>query len=165
MQKEAGSNINGPPTRFTIPYLRWWIGGLLFLVTVINYIDRQTFGALSPFLKEEFHWSNADYAFILNAFRVSYTIMQTVFGRLLDVMGTRRGLGLSVFLYSIIAARTAFAQGKFSFACFRFLLGGGEAANNPGGSKAVAEWFPVASGRGPWRCSIAARRSAERWPR
>jgi MFS transporter, ACS family, hexuronate transporter len=143
MHQEAPSDISARPSRFTIPYLRWWIGGLLFLVTVINYIDRQTFSALSPFLKEEFQWTNEDYSFILIAFRVSYTIMQTVFGRLLDIMGTRSGLGLSVLLYSIIAALTALAQGKFSFAFFRFLLGGGEAANNPGGAKAVAEWFPA----------------------
>lgn len=132
-----------PPRRRTIPYLRWWIAALLFGVTIINYIDRQTFGALSPYLKEEFHWSNADYAFILNAFRVAYTIMQAVFGRVLDLLGTRQGLGLSVLIYSGIAALTALAQGKLSFAGFRFLLGGGEAANNPGGSKAVAEWFPA----------------------
>ena len=143
MHQAAHPDRNAPPTRGTIPYLRWWVGGLLFSVTVINYIDRQTLGALAPILKQEFHWTNQDYADILNAFRIAYTIMQAVFGRLLDLMGTRQGLGLSVLLYSIIAAATALAQGKLSFAFFRFLLGGGEAANNPGGSKAVAEWFPA----------------------
>jgi ACS family hexuronate transporter-like MFS transporter len=116
---------------------------LLFLVTVINYIDRQTLGALSPFLKEEFHWTNEDYAFILNSFRVAYTIMQSVLGQVLDTIGTQRGLAISVLFYSIVAALTAFAQGKASFAAFRFFLGCGEAANNPGGSKAVSEWFPA----------------------
>ena len=74
--------------RFVIPYLRWWIGGSLFLVTVLNYIDRQTLAALSPYLKKEFNWSNEDYAFILNSFRVAYTVMQSVFGRILDTVGT-----------------------------------------------------------------------------
>ncbi|MBI2432156.1 MAG: MFS transporter [Candidatus Hydrogenedentes bacterium] len=137
-------NAAGPQrARFTIPYLRWWIAVLLFLMTVINYIDRQTLGALSPFLKEEFKWSNEDYAFLLNSFRVAYTIMQAVFGRILDIIGTQHGLTLSVLCYSIVAAATAFAQGKWSFAAFRFLLGCGEAANNPGGSKVVSEWFPA----------------------
>lgn len=131
-----------PTRRFIIP-LRWWIGILLFMVTVINYIDRQTLGALSPYLKEEFGWSNEDYAFILNSFRVAYTIMQSVFGRVLDVVGTQRGLFYTVIFYTTVAAATAFAQGKASFAAFRFLLGCGEAANNPGGSKAVSEWFPA----------------------
>jgi MFS transporter, ACS family, hexuronate transporter len=128
--------------RFTVP-LRWRIGILLFAITVINYIDRQTLGALSPYLKHEFDWSNEDYAFILNSFRVAYTIMQSVFGRILDVIGTQRGLTISVLFYTVVAACTALAQGKLSFAGFRFLLGCGEAANNPGGSKAVSEWFPA----------------------
>ena len=146
MAQETPANVKVSPQRarrFIIPYLRWWIGGLLFLVTVINYIDRQTLGALSPYLKQEFNWTNEDYAFILNSFRVAYTIMQAVFGRVLDTFGTQRGLFFSVIFYSIVAASTAFARGKMSFAAFRFLLGCGEAANNPGGSKAVSEWFPA----------------------
>lgn len=144
MTQETAANVKASPRpRFTIPYLRWWIGGLLFLVTVINYIDRQTLGALSPYLKQEFNWTNEDYAFILNSFRVAYTIMQAVFGRILDTVGTQRGLFSSVIFYSIVAASTAFARGKMSFAAFRFLLGCGEAANNPAGSKAVSEWFPA----------------------
>jgi len=139
----ALANQNAPQRRFTIPHLRWWIGVLLFLVTVLNYIDRQTLGALSPYLKREFNWNNEDYAFILNSFRVAYTIMQSVFGRILDTVGTQRGLFFSVTFYSIVAAATALARGKMSFAVFRFLLGCGEAANNPGGSKAVSEWFPA----------------------
>ncbi len=141
--QETPANSTAARRPFVIPYLRWWIGGLLFLITVINYIDRQTLGALSPFLKKEFNWSNEDYAFILNSFRVAYTIMQSVFGRILDTVGTQRGLFFSVIFYSIVAACTAMANGKGSFAAFRFLLGCGEAANNPAGCKAVSEWFPA----------------------
>ena len=126
-----------------IRHLRWWIGGLLFVVTLINYLDRQTLSALSPYLKEQYGWSNDDYAFIVNAFQISYTIMQTVVGRLLDLLGGRTGIAASVAFYSIIGALTAFAQGIWSFSAFRFLLGAGEAANNPGGSKVVSEWFPA----------------------
>ena len=45
--------------------LRWWIGGLLFLSTVINYIDRQTLSVLAPFLKDQYRWTNEDYGTIL----------------------------------------------------------------------------------------------------
>ena len=38
-----------------IRHLRWYIGGLLFLSTVINYIDRQTLSVLAPILKDQFH--------------------------------------------------------------------------------------------------------------
>ncbi len=36
--------------------LRWWIGGMLFASTVINYIDRQTLALLAPFLTQDYHW-------------------------------------------------------------------------------------------------------------
>jgi ACS family hexuronate transporter-like MFS transporter len=121
---------------------RWWIGGLLFASTVINYLDRQTLSVLGPTLKTEFHWSNQDFALIIIAFRVAYAVMQTVAGRVLDRVGTRNGLTLSVLWYSSVAVLTSFAAGLRSFCGFRFLLGAGEAANWPGATKAVSEWFP-----------------------
>jgi ACS family hexuronate transporter-like MFS transporter len=122
--------------------LRWYIGGLLFLSTVINYIDRQTLSVLAPYLKTEYQWTNTDFAWILIAFRVAYSIGQTLAGRLVDRLGTRRGLSLSVLWYSVAAMATASATGLRSFAFFRFSLGLGEAGNWPGATKAVSEWFP-----------------------
>jgi ACS family hexuronate transporter-like MFS transporter len=126
----------------SIPSLRLWIGGILFASTVINYIDRQTLSILAPYLKHEYHWTNTDYASIAIAFRIAYTIGQTVCGRQIDRVGTRRGLTISVTWYSIVSLLTSLANGMFSFAAFRFLLGAGESANWPGASKAVSEWFP-----------------------
>ena len=125
-----------------IPSLRWWIGGLLFASTVINYLDRQTLSLLAPYLKLEYHWSNTDYANIVIAFRIAYTIGQTALGRFIDRVGTRQGLSITVAWYSIVSILTAFAKGLASFAGFRFLLGAGEAANWPAATKAVSEWFP-----------------------
>ena len=125
-----------------IPSLRWWIGGILFASTVINYIDRQTLSILAPYLKQEYHWTNTDYANIAIAFRVAYTIGQTACGRQIDRLGTRLGLTISVTWYSIVSLLTSLASGIASFAAFRFLLGAGESANWPGASKAVSEWFP-----------------------
>ena len=125
-----------------IPSLRWWIGGILFASTAINYIDRQTLSLLAPYLKVQYHWTNTDYAIIGIAFRVAYTIGQTLNGRLMDVVGTRRGLSLTVAWYSLVAMATSFARGMYSFAGFRFLLGAGESGNWPAATKAVSEWFP-----------------------
>src|SRR5215472_14735057 len=124
-----------------VPF-RWWIAGLLFASTTINYIDRQTLSVLAPYLKRDFAWSNSDFAKIVIAFRAAYTIFQLVSGRLLDRLGTRRGLSLAVAWYSLVAMATSAAAGLKSFAFFRFLLGAGEAANWPGATKAVSEWFP-----------------------
>src|ERR1700758_4761917 len=131
-----------PTARKAIPSLRWWIGGLLFASTVINYIDRQTLSLLAPYLKLEYHWTNSDYANIAIAFRVAYSIGQSVFGRLMDRVGTRRGLTLTVIWYSAVSMLTSLATGLYSFATFRFLLGAGESANWPAATKAVSEWFP-----------------------
>jgi ACS family hexuronate transporter-like MFS transporter len=136
----AGQKDSGRP-RF-IRSLRWWIGGILFASTVINYIDRQTLSILAPYLKQEYHWTNVDYANIAIAFRLAYSIGQSVCGRLMDRVGTRRGLTISVTWYSIISVLTSLANSTFSFGVFRFLLGAGESANLPGASKAVSEWFP-----------------------
>ena len=121
---------------------RWYIGGLLFLSTVVNYLDRQTLSVLAPSLKTQFHWTNSDFAWIVIAFRAAYAIGQAGAGRLLDRLGTRLGLTIAVAFYSTAAVLTSFANGLRSFMAFRFLLGLGESANWPGATKAVSEWFP-----------------------
>src|SRR5213079_215039 len=125
-----------------IQHLRWWIGGLLFASTVINYIDRQTLSVLGPYLKIDYHWNNEQFALIVISFRVAYSVGQTVSGRLIDRIGTRKGLTITVVWYSVAAMLTSFAVGLRSFAFFRFLLGAGESANWPAATKAVSEWFP-----------------------
>jgi len=138
----ATSVNNALPSAKPISNLRWWIGGLLFASTVINYIDRQTLSVLAPYLKQEYHWNNQNFATIVIAFRVAYSVGQTVSGRLIDRIGTRNGLTITVIWYSIAAMLTSLAGGLRSFALFRFLLGAGESANWPAATKAVAEWFP-----------------------
>lgn len=134
--------INTQSAAKPISNLRWWIGGLLFASTVINYIDRQTLSVLAPYLKLQYEWNNQDFAIIVIAFRVAYSVGQTVAGRLIDRSGTRKGLTITVIWYSIAAMLTSLAMGLRSFAVFRFLLGAGESANWPAATKAVAEWFP-----------------------
>ncbi|HEX2492107.1 MAG TPA: MFS transporter [Blastocatellia bacterium] len=125
-----------------IKHLRWYIGGALFLSTVINYLDRQTLSVLAPYIKDEYRWTNTDFAMLIIAFRVAYAFGQTASGRFLDWVGTRKGLSLTVAFYSVAAMTTSLAVGLRSFAFFRFLLGAGESANWPGATKAVSEWFP-----------------------
>ena len=79
---------------------------------------------------------------LIISFRVAYAFGQTASGRVLDKIGTRRGLSLGVAFYSTAAMLTSLATGLRSFAAFRFLLGLGESANWPGATKAVSEWFP-----------------------
>ena len=122
--------------------LRWYIGGVLFLSTIINYIDRQTLSVLAPSIKHEFGWNNQTFALLVISFRIAYTLGQTASGRLLDTVGVRKGLSFTVALYSLSAMLASTGTGLRSLCSFRFLLGAGESANWPGATKTVAEWFP-----------------------
>ena len=75
------TNRSATGHRRPIPHLRWWIGGMLFASTVINYIDRQTLSVLAPFLKTEYQWTNSDFALVVIAFRVAYAVGQTGAGK------------------------------------------------------------------------------------
>lgn len=116
---------------------------MLLTSTIINYLDRQTLSLLAPLLKLTYHWTNSDYANLIIGFRLAYGIGQSVMGRWIDRLGTRRAISWSVAFYSLIAMLTPLAQGLRSFAAFRGLLGFGEAANWPAATKAVSEWFPA----------------------
>lgn len=126
-----------------MPGLRWWIVSLVFLATVINYIDRQTIAVLSPILLAELRLSKVDYGNVVSAFLLAYTISQALSGKLFDRIGTRLGFAVSISVWSVAAVLHAFASGFRSLAAFRFLLGFGEAGNWPGAAKCVAEWFPI----------------------
>lgn len=125
-----------------IPNLRWFICGLLFCGTLINYIDRGTIAILAHHLQGLFRWTESDYGWIVFAFQLAYAIMMLAFGGIIDRIGTRVGYALAMTWWSLAAMGHALARGVMSFAAARFLLGAGEAGNFPASIKAVAEWFP-----------------------
>jgi ACS family hexuronate transporter-like MFS transporter len=123
--------------------LRWWIVGLVFLATLINFIDRLTISVLAPVITAQLGLSNLEFASITTSFLVAYTVSQGLSGKLYDRIGTKRGFTLSVLVWSLAACAHAFARGLISLGSLRFLLGVGEAGNWPGAAKVIAEWFPV----------------------
>src|SRR5262245_1965309 len=131
---EAGFKIHG---------LRWWIVGLVFLATLINYIDRLTISVLAPVITKDLGLTNTEFGGIVTWFLLAYTISQGVSGKLYDRIGTRLGFVLSISVWSVAAVAHAFARGLGSLSLFRFVLGLGEAGNWPGAAKTVAEWFPA----------------------
>jgi ACS family hexuronate transporter-like MFS transporter len=123
--------------------IRWFLAALLFLVTVLNYLDRQVFSILAPDLQDAIGWSELDYSRMVNAFQLAYAITMVLSGRFLDRIGARLGLAASVVLWSLAEAAHAFARTPLGFGVARFALGIGEAANFPAALKAVTEWFPA----------------------
>jgi len=123
--------------------LRWWIIGLIFIATVINYIDRTAFALLWPQMGEDLGMDKSDYAFMLNVFLVTYAASKFLSGRLYDKIGTRIGFILSIVVWSVAAAFHAVARGLATLSIARGLLGLGEAGLWPGAVKSNGEWFPV----------------------
>jgi ACS family hexuronate transporter-like MFS transporter len=134
-----------PPPSSTpkIKNLKWWICSLLFLATLVNYLDRQTFAVATPAITSEFSLKNEDIAFINNAFTLAYTIGQLLIGKVVDLLGTRAGFVFIMILWSAACMVCSLARGVLSLSFFRFVLGFGEAGNWPVSVKAVSEWFPA----------------------
>jgi MFS transporter, ACS family, hexuronate transporter len=126
-----------------IPHLRWYIAVLLCFATELNYLDRQTLSVLADTIQRELKLSTIDYSRITLSFLISYSIMYLVGGRIIDWLGTRRGLTIFVSGWSVANMLHGFANTALQFSFFRFLLGAAEPANFPAGVKAVSEWFPV----------------------
>jgi ACS family hexuronate transporter-like MFS transporter len=123
--------------------LRWWIIILIFIATVINYIDRTAFALLWPEMGKDLGMDNSDYAIMLNVFMATYAIGKFLSGKLYDTIGTRLGFVVSIVVWSLASALHAFARGLISLSIVRGLLGLGEAGNWPGAVKSNGEWFPV----------------------
>jgi ACS family hexuronate transporter-like MFS transporter len=126
--------------------LRWWIIGLIGLATVINYIDRSAINYMWPYIHKEFGIVDADrktaLALITNFFMVAYAVGQGLTGKMMDAIGTRLGMAISILGWSISIALHSLARSLTSFAIFRSMLGLSEAGNWPGATKSNAEWFP-----------------------
>jgi len=121
---------------------RWTVCGLLFVVTTINYVDRQVLGILAPTLQRELHWSESQYGDVVSWFSLVYAFGFLAAGRVLDRVGVRRGFAVAIVAWSVAAIGHAFARTTAGFSVARALLGLGESANFPGAIKTVAEWFP-----------------------
>jgi len=123
--------------------LRWWIIILIFIATVINYVDRTAFALLWPEMGKDLGMDNSDYALMLNVFMITYAASKFLSGRLYDKIGTRIGFTLSILVWSLAAAFHSVAKGIVSLSVVRGLLGLGEAGLWPGTVKNNGEWFPV----------------------
>ena len=141
-QQATSARAAAAPAVSKFKHLRWYICGLLFFATVINYIDRQVLGAIAPELQKEIGWTEIEYSHIVNAFQIAYALMFLVWGGLIDRIGVKLGFAIAVVIWSLAGLGTALAATVVGFGVARFVLGVGEAANFPASIKTVAEWFP-----------------------
>jgi MFS transporter, ACS family, hexuronate transporter len=127
---------------------RWVICGLLFFSTTVNYMDRQVISYLKPFFCSAtdtggFGWTNSDFANLTSAFTFFYAGMTLGAGWIIDKIGTKFGLALSLTIWSIFGIVNAFVGGAVKMHMLvRSAFAIGEAGNFPASIKTVAEWFP-----------------------
>ena len=101
--------------------LRWRIAILISAAIAISYLDRQTLPVAIGEIRKDIPISNQVKAFLDSAFLLTYGLMYVGGGRLMDVLGTRRGFTVIMIFWSIACASHGF----------------------PAATRAVAEWFPV----------------------
>lgn len=123
------------------PRRAWILCILLFCAAALCFIDRQVLSILAPQIIAEFGMNNTVYGRIVSAYVMSYMVMALFGGRLMDALGTRRGLGYSVTFWSLASAAHALVTGPVSLGVARFFLGVGEGPCFPGTTKGAIEWM------------------------
>jgi MFS transporter, ACS family, hexuronate transporter len=121
---------------------RWVIVGLLFFLSVINSLDRQTLSVMAPILKEKLGFGDVEYSYCVTAFLVAYGLGFAFCGKVLDKVGVKLGVACALTFWSIAGMLHALSTGWLGLTGYRFLLGLGESFNAPGGTKAIGEWIP-----------------------
>ncbi|MCW5980480.1 MAG: MFS transporter [Bryobacteraceae bacterium] len=122
---------------------RWFIAGLLFLASALSFFDRQVLSVLAPRILDDLSMSNIEYSHAVSAFTLGYSVMFTLGGRLVDYLGTRLGLGLTVIVWTAASLLHAAVRSSTQLTAVRFLLGAGEGGCFPGAARGVMEWFPA----------------------
>lgn len=125
-----------------IKNFRWWIAGLLAFATALNYLDRQSLPVVISELKKSIPIDSAQYGMINSIFLLAYGTMYAIGGRLIDILGSKKGLAIMIAWWSISNMLHGFVTSVLGLGVARFLLGLGEGGGFPGSAKAVSEWFP-----------------------
>ncbi len=123
--------------------MRWRIAILVSAAIAISYLDRQTLPVAVKAISADIPLTNEQFSILQSAFLFSYALMYAGGGKLVDLLGTRRGLTVIMVFWSFACASHALATGFVMLAISRFLLGVGEGGGFPAATRAVAEWFPT----------------------
>nr|WP_295922097.1 MFS transporter [uncultured Dyadobacter sp.] len=122
-------------------YTRWLIVSLVFIATGLSFLDRQVLSIAVIRIQKEFGFSDVEYGWVNTSFLLSYALMFTVGGLLIDRIGAKKGLGIAVGVWSVANALHGVMTSFPQLLTFRFFLGMGEGACFPGAAKTVYDWF------------------------
>lgn len=110
---------------------KWGVCGLLFLATLINYMDRLTLNQTAKRVKDELHLTNEQYGQTEQAFGIAFAVGALLTGWVVDRWNVRWVFPVVVLAWSAAGILTGFAQSLAGLLAFRFLLGLFEAGNWP----------------------------------
>jgi ACS family hexuronate transporter-like MFS transporter len=122
---------------------RWYYIGLVAVAIAISYFDRQSLPVAIASIQKNIPLSNQQFSYLGTAFLLTYAAMYVLGGRLLDVLGTRRGFVLIMVGWSLACALHAAASGFGVLLLARLALGAGEGGGFPAATRVVAEWIPA----------------------
>lgn len=118
---------------------RWLIVGLISLVALINYFDRQSLSIVATRFQAELHLSDEGYGHVVSLFLLASAFSYAFAGLITDWLGTRISMALFVGWWSIAEAMTTFVRSATQLAVARFCLGLGEPGLWVAAPKAVGE--------------------------
>jgi len=121
--------------------LRWMILALLFLATVLNYVDRQALSILASRVQRDLGISDLGYAHIVQYFLIAYTLSYLFSGWLTDRLGAKWTLALCLGWWSLANLATGWVRSAPQLGFARAMLGLGEPGVYTAGPKVVAEQF------------------------
>ncbi len=117
---------------------------LLFLLSMITYIDRVCIGFAGPRMQADVGLTPEQYGLVLSAFALAYMIFEIPSGAWGDKAGPRKLLTRIVVWWSVFTSLTGAAKNYTWLLITRFLFGAGEAGAYPNASGAISRWFPAA---------------------
>jgi ACS family hexuronate transporter-like MFS transporter len=121
----------------------WIVLVMVFIATGLNFLDRQVLSIVIIRIQEEFNMTDVQYGMINTSFLIGYGIMFTVAGRLIDTVGSKAGLAVSVGVWSLANCLHGAVNNFHQLLGSRLLLGLGEGGCFPGAAKTVSEWFSI----------------------
>jgi len=102
---------------------RWVVAIMFFTVYMIAGADRANIGVVVPFIKEEYHMTNADIGMLASLFYLTYALVQIPSGFLFSRFGIGKILSACMILTSLSTLLMGFTNSILQLKVARALLG------------------------------------------
>jgi ACS family hexuronate transporter-like MFS transporter len=122
--------------------VQWYFVALVTAAIAISYFDRQTLPVAISAIQRTIPLSDQQFSWLQFAFLIPYALLYAAGGRMLDIVGTRRGFILIMLWWSGACALHGLAMNFGFLLGVRCLLGMGEGGAFPAATRVVAEWVP-----------------------